>query len=180
MSCCAKTYLSSGLEVTALASPHNFDLLKSLGADHVFDYNSSSCSADIRAATDNNLQHAFDCIATADTAKICVDAMGPSGGKYSSLLPVSELPRQDVSNASTAMYTAFGAKFFFGPTQFPANPKDEQFAGEFWTLTEKLLGEGKIKAHPPQVREGGLEGVLKGLQDLREKKVSGVKLVYNV
>jgi hypothetical protein len=28
----------SGLEVIATASPHNFDLLKKLGADHVFDY----------------------------------------------------------------------------------------------------------------------------------------------
>lgn len=163
-----------------MSSPHNFDLLKSLGADHVFDYHSSTCADDIRAATDNKLQHAFDCIASAESAKICVDAMGPAGGKYSSLLPVAELPRKDVTNASTAMYTCFGQKFFFGETEFPPNPNDEEFAGKFWLLTEKLLAEGKVKAHPSEVREGGLEGVLKGLQDLREKKVSGAKLVYKV
>ncbi|KAI4127088.1 MAG: hypothetical protein LQ338_003374 [Usnochroma carphineum] len=170
----------SGLEVTALSSAHNFDLLKSLGAHHVFDYHSPTVSADIRTATDNKLQYAFDCIATTDTAKICVDAMGPAGGKYTSLLSLVELPREDVSNASTAMYTCFGEDFMFGKTGLSANPNDEKFAGDFWELTEKFLAEGKIKAHPPQVCDGGLEGVLEGLQDLREQKVSGVKLVYKV
>jgi NADPH:quinone reductase-like Zn-dependent oxidoreductase len=30
--------IRSGLEVITTSSPHNFELLKSLGADHVFDY----------------------------------------------------------------------------------------------------------------------------------------------
>jgi hypothetical protein len=30
--------IRSGLEVITTSSPHNFELLKSLGSDHVFDY----------------------------------------------------------------------------------------------------------------------------------------------
>lgn len=96
------------------------------------------------------------------------------------MLPLAELPRKDVSNTSTATYTAFGQKLMFGRMEFPANSMGEQFAGDFWSLTEKLLRAGTIKVHPPQVREGGLEGLLKRLQGLREKKGSGVELVYNV
>lgn len=50
----------------------------------------------------------------------------------------------------------------------------------FSALAGKLLEQGKIQPHPHRVKEGGLEGILQGLQDLREKKVSGEKLVYRV
>ncbi|KAL9046836.1 MAG: hypothetical protein Q9214_000434 [Letrouitia sp. 1 TL-2023] len=170
----------SGLEVTTLASSHNHELLKNLGADHIFDYRSPTCASDIKAATGENIHHAFDCIASGESPKICVESMGPGSGKYCSLLPVEELPRKDITNASIAMYTSFGERFFFGPTEFPPSKTDEDFATGFFELVEKLVAEGKIKAHPSLVREGGLEGVLEGLNDLREKKVSGAKVVYKL
>jgi len=43
----------SGFEVLTTCSPSNFDYVKSLGADKVFDYNSPTCAADIRKYTDN-------------------------------------------------------------------------------------------------------------------------------
>jgi hypothetical protein len=42
-----------------------------------------------------------------------------------------------------------------------------------------LLNNGAIKAHPAEVRKG-LEGVPQGLKDLKDGKVSGVKMVYTV
>jgi len=54
------------------------------------------------------------------------------------------------------------------------------FAVKFCGLAEKLLKEGKIKAHPVDVRPGGLKGVLEGLDEMRKGKVSGKKLVYRV
>lgn len=47
-------------------------------------------------------------------------------------------------------------------------------------IAEKLLEEGKVRGHPVSVREGGLRGVIEGLEDLREGRVSGEKLVYRV
>ena len=77
-------------------------------------------------------------------------------------------------------YTAAGEYFTFGPKEVPAKEEDFEFAKMFWGLTEKLLAEGKFKVHPPSVRKGGLKGVLEGLQEMREEKVSGQKLVYKV
>jgi hypothetical protein len=64
----------------------------------------------------------------------------------------------------------------------PAKPEDWEFGKMFWTLSEELLAQGKIKVHRPSVNEGGkgLEGVLKGMQAMREGKVSGKKLVYTL
>jgi hypothetical protein len=45
-----------------------------------------------------------------------------------------------------------------------------------------LFAEGRLVAHPQKVNlDGeGLEGVLKGLQIIRDGKVSGFKLVYRI
>ena len=50
----------------------------------------------------------------------------------------------------------------------------------FWGLACKLLAEKKIKVHPVDVRPGGLKGVLEGMEEMRQGKVSGKKLVYRV
>jgi len=170
----------SGLTVVATSSPHNFDLLKSYGADHVFDYNSPTVGADIREATDDKLQHVFDTIAYDSTAAIAAEAISSKGGKYSSLLTVKEFPRDDVSNAATLAYTGFGEEFHKGDKNFPAKEDHLAFQDKFWRLVGELLAQGKIRPHPQEVRDGGLEGVLDGVEDLRQGKVSGVKLVYRV
>lgn len=170
----------SGLTVFATSSPHNFDLLKSYGADHVFDYKSPTVGADIRKATDDNLQHVFDTISYDSTAKIAAEAISSKGGKYSSLLVVNKFPRDDVSNTATLAYTGFGEKFSKGDNTWPAKEDHLDLQDKFWKLVGELLAQGKIRPHPQEVRDGGLEGVLDGLEDLRQEKVSGVKLVYRV
>ena len=109
---------------------------------------------------------------------ICCEAIGSAGGKYSTLLKVAELPRDDVSNTLTLAYTAFGENFA-GHQYLPANNEDYEFASKFWKITAGLLNEGKIKAHPAKVMDG-LAGIPDGLQDLKDGKVSGEKLVYRV
>lgn len=170
----------SGLTVLTTCSPHNFDLARSVGADLVFDYNSATVGADIRAATDSRLAHVFDCISTASSAAISAAAFGSKGGKYSGLLPISKFPRADVTVTSTLAYTAVGQGFDMGLTAIPAKPEDLAFATRFWKLAGELLVQGKFRVHPPVVREGGLDGILDGLKELRENKVHGVKLVYRV
>lgn len=171
----------SGLTVLTTCSPHNFDLVKSLGATAAFDYKSPDCAKQIREYTNNNLKYAFDIISLGPSAKICADALSSTSGcVYSALLPV-DMPRKDVDDHGFTMaYTAMGEYFTFGPIEFPAKQEDFEFAQMFWGMAEKLLGEGKFKVHPPSVRKGGLKGVLEGLQEMREEKVSGQKLVYKV
>lgn len=79
------------------------------------------------------------------------------------------------------MYTVFGEGFNFGKgSEFPAIPEDFEYTKKFIELTEKLLAEGKLKAHRAKVGADGLKGVLKGLEDMKAGKVSGEKLVYRV
>ncbi|KAI9826261.1 MAG: hypothetical protein M1826_006683 [Phylliscum demangeonii] len=170
----------SGLEVITTCSPKNFDLVKSVGATHYFDYRSPTCAADIRKVTHDQLAYAMDCIATTETGRICCDAIGSKGGKYSSLLDVRDLPRPDVSKAYTMAYTVGGEAFNMRGMEFPAKPEDFKFGVSFWSLAEELLRDGKLKVHPPSKRSGGLHGILQGLQELRENKVSGEKLVYKL
>ena len=168
----------SGYKVITTSSKHNFDLVKSFGADEVFDYTDPECGSKIREYTNDNLKMAWDTIAVESSAKICAGALSSSGGTYGCLLQL-EFPRKDVDTFWTLGYTAMGEAFSYGPRKFPASESDFKFAQKFWSVAEKLLAEGKIKAHKIRVRDG-LEGVLEGLNDLKEKKISGEKLVYKV
>lgn len=170
----------SGLEVITTCSPHNFDLVKSLGADVVFDYKSPTVGADIRKATKDQLAHVFDCVSEGSSPAIANEAIGSKGGKYSTLLFTEDLPREDVVTARTLGYIAVGEPFNKFGVEWPRDPASVEFSTKFASLTEELLAQGKIKPHPADVREGGLEGVLAGIDDLRQGRVSGKKLVYRV
>lgn len=63
---------------------------------------------------------------------------------------------------------------------WPASNEDFELAKKFFTLSEKLLDAGHIKPHPVSARSGGLDGILAGMQELKEGKVSGAKLVYRI
>lgn len=169
----------SGLNVITTCSPHNFDLVKKLGASEAFDYRDPECGKKIRAHTNDGLKYAFDCISEKPSQAICCDALSSKGGKVTNLLPV-ETPRKDVESAHTLAYTITGEGFKFGPADYPPNKEDFEFGKMFWDLSTKLFAEGKVKVHNPEVREGGLQGVFGGLKDLKEGKVSGVKLVYKL
>src|ERR1700743_2379589 len=93
----------SGYKVLATSSPHNFDLLKSMGADAVFDYKDPDCALKIRQFTGGNLRLAWDCISEDSSAKICTDALA-SGGAYGTILQVRS-PRDDVDLKYTLGYT---------------------------------------------------------------------------
>ncbi|KAF2624513.1 zinc-binding oxidoreductase ToxD [Macroventuria anomochaeta] len=168
----------SGAKVFATASPHNFDLVKKLGADHVFDYKDPGCGEKIRKISNDKLKLVFDCISEHGSEKICAAVIGSAGGYYSGLLPgpLKDFPRQDVKHGWTFAYTALGEKF---NDKVPAKPEDYEFGVKFWKAAEELFNSGKIKAHPTLVRDG-LEGVPQGLNDLKDGKVSGKKLVYRV
>lgn len=55
-----------------------------------------------------------------------------------------------------------------------------EFGRVFWRGAERLFAEGRVRAHTPEVRGGGLEGVIGGLADVRDDRVRGVKVVYLV
>lgn len=169
----------SGWEVVTTCSERNFGFVKELGAKEAFDYKDPECARKIREFTGDRLGKVFDCISAGESPKICSEAVGSKGGVVSYLLPAQH-ERQDVENKMTLGYTVNGEMFYFGPQEWKARPDDLEFGKKFWALSEKLFAEGKLKVHPPQEEKGGLQGVFDGMQALREQRVSGKKLVYDV
>jgi NADPH:quinone reductase-like Zn-dependent oxidoreductase len=98
----------TGCEVIATSSPHNFDLLRKLGADHVFDYKDPNVGAKIRKATNDKLKLAFDCIAENGSVEICAAALSSGGGHLAVLLPQKGSPREDIKVGFTIAYTVLG------------------------------------------------------------------------
>lgn len=78
------------------------------------------------------------------------------------------------------MYTIFNEPFHKRGNSFDASTEDFEFAKMFMDITEDLLKEGKLKTHPEEVGERGLEGALAGMRDMKGDKVSRRKLVYRV
>ncbi|OKL64423.1 Protein TOXD [Talaromyces atroroseus] len=169
----------SGYTVLTTCSPHNFDLVRSLGADAVFDYKDPNSAKEIRTYTKNDLKLVLDTISLDSSAQYCDNAISTEGGEYSALLTV-KIERANVNDRLTLAYTAMGEGFKFGDTTIPAKPEDKAHAEMFWAIAEQLLAAGKIKVHTPKVNPGGLKGVLEGMKLMKEDKVSGEKLVYNV
>lgn len=80
----------AGYRVVTTASPKNFDLVKSLGADVVFDYRDRDVSAKIREATGDSLEYGLDTISEEKTQHASVNAFGKQGGKLIVILGVRD------------------------------------------------------------------------------------------
>jgi hypothetical protein len=119
-------------------------------------------------------------IATDSTAQICADALSSSGGGlYVNLMGI-DFPREDVRNVFFLGYTLIGEAFEIEGKLWPAVPENFELAKKFNSVVEKLLEQGLIKNHPVSMRDGGLDAILGGMQELKEGKVSGVKVVYRI
>jgi hypothetical protein len=79
-------------------------------------------------------------------------------------------------------YTCIGEAYTMFGQYAEAVPENYRLSSQFWEVAQKLFAEGKLVAHPQKVNlDGeGLEGVLKGMQIMRDGKVSGFKLVYRI
>jgi NADPH:quinone reductase-like Zn-dependent oxidoreductase len=170
----------AGYKVIVTCSPRNNDLVKSRGADKAFDYNDPEWPSKVRKFTDNKLKYVWDTICE---PKACCDALSSDdeGCRYSTILFVDDdFPRKGVETSVTLMYTMFGEDFDKYGEEWPASHEDWTFAKMWMELTEKLVSEGKVVPHPKRAEEGGLQGILKGIEELKEERVRGEKLVYRI
>lgn len=174
----------SGFEVVTTCSPSNFNYVKSLGADKVFDYKAPNVGAEIREYTKNKLYYAWDCIG-GEALRICSDAVASSAPEgqdivVGTIVHNTAHPREDVKYTWSIAYTSQGKDVNLLGRIFPGRPDHFEFTKQWVELSEKLLIDGRWKPHRQEVRNGGFEGVLEGLEDLKQGKVSGVKLVYRI
>jgi NADPH:quinone reductase-like Zn-dependent oxidoreductase len=170
--------LSGYLPITT-CFPHNFEMVKQLGAFAAFDHRDPASAKKVKEYTKDSLTLVWDTISSEGSAQFCADVMSLKGGRYAALLQVN-CPRQDIGVTSTLAYTVFGETIMDGATMVPGRVKDFEFAKMWWRLCEDPLRDGKVVPHRVRLGRGGLGGVLDGLQLLRKGKISGEKLVYRV
>ncbi|KAL4894204.1 GroES-like protein [Aspergillus ambiguus] len=171
----------SGYKPITTCSPHNFDLVKSRGAEAVFDYRSPTCAADIKAYTHGSLRYVLDIITDATSQAICHGAMGRTGGIYTALEAPSDAlnPRKRTVKMDFVVgLCALGTEVALGGDYYrPANKEARLEVGQFFDEMQKFVDEGKIVPHPHRVLSGGYQDILDGIVALREGRTSGEKLV---
>jgi NADPH:quinone reductase-like Zn-dependent oxidoreductase len=157
--------VGAGVKVVSVASKHNLDKVKDLGADAVFDYNSSSVADDIITALEGTeFAGICDTIGTPDAAKVWAPVYKKLGGRYGTVLPPNENFPEGIQGGAV-----------FGPSV----ALDDKYVGDVvWAkwVPESLENGALRPLPPPIVIEGGLDSVQKGYE-AQKKGVSFGKIV---
>ncbi|EDN06727.1 predicted protein [Histoplasma mississippiense (nom. inval.)] len=151
----SSTPTQSGYTVLTTCSPQNFSYVKELGADVVFDSHEEGVGKKIREYTNDNLHLVYDTISIPETAAVCADALASKpGGKYMAT-QFPQMERKDVESSAAVVYTMTNEEFRVGEFSFPPKPGDIEYGIRFGDIAEKLIAEGKIKAHRVLTNEDG-------------------------
>ncbi|RYC65196.1 hypothetical protein CHU98_g1021 [Xylaria longipes] len=146
-------------------SPRNFPLVEAYGAQKAFDYHDPSCVEQIRSYTEDSLAFALDCFCHASSMEFCYKAIGRAGGNYTTLEPYPD-----------HLHNPWKDPYYIKP-----DPELRAFGKEWFLTAQHMLDRGEIRPHPIRVGEKvGLEGVLEGVEILRQGALSGEKLVYRI
>jgi len=162
-----------GLRVLTTASSKNFDLVKGLGADEVFDYRDEGVVERIRTATGSALDIAIDTISEGKTPAQVTGAIGDKGGKVAIVLPY-ESPRPNVkvtfSMVPDLLRRVRSVRLFL--FVYGSSPFKGTNGKWYFDLLKQILATGNIKPVPVFIQPNGLAGVKDGLQYMQDGKVS--------
>jgi len=169
----------SGYNVVTTASKRNHELVKSLGADLVFDYNDPDVVKNIRESTNDSIHLAYDTISEDYTYPLILGTLAEGKSAKISVLhkPTPEVieKRKDVEWLETFIYTAYG------PTVNTKNNEEERAVLSKF-LWNKLPGLVKGGLRPNVIKkfDDGLDNVEVALDYLAQGKASGEKVVYTL
>ncbi|KAF9693654.1 hypothetical protein EKO04_008400 [Ascochyta lentis] len=169
------------LNVITVCSPKHHDRVKSLGADHVFDYKSSSVVDQIKEAAPR-LQYIFDTIGDKSSSSTASQAFGEGGGTLCTVRPGNANTEGVSSQAKVTdvlVWTAFLKDHQYKDFKWPANEDDHKLASELFENLPTWLEDGTIKPNEAKVLKG-LEKVPEGFQEYRDGRISGYKIVYAI
>lgn len=178
----------SGAYVIATGSKKNHELLLSLGADAVIDYNDSDWPEQVRQKSHDGLEHALDCISENGTPEAIAKALSPTkGGHIVTLLPIGNVrPTVESINKkakieSTIVYTVFQRALPYKAFDNcgEETPEDKALWEKYLQMIPDYLQKGSIK--PNRVKPmGTIDDINTGFKLQQEGKVSAEKLVYNI
>jgi NADPH:quinone reductase-like Zn-dependent oxidoreductase len=164
---------AAGYTVISTSSPHNFDLLRDCGADHVFDHSDPATISAIRELFP--IDYWFDTIALRSSLSIIIRILAPEGGAATKanilmLLPLvmTGMKAEDFPEGVTTQFHRFS-------TRSPENANwHEHFLARGGFL-EQAIKKAVLKGVPAEV-VGGLDSVADGIEKVHDG-VSGKKIV---
>lgn len=172
----------AGCTVVATASPHSFDLVKSYGADAVFDYHDSGV---VEAITSRypDISMAVDCYSEGQSFGICDGVLKNKGGRLISLLPAAKPRYPNITHDFIVSYTLAGHAFQWLPPvgpKWPAMPEDRKGLVRFCADLPELVRTGTLRPLPVYPQADGFEGIMAGLDKLRAGKGPAGKFVVKM
>ncbi|OHE98291.1 hypothetical protein CORC01_06488 [Colletotrichum orchidophilum] len=171
-----------GFNVVTTCSPRHFELVKSLGAKHVFNYRDDDVIKSITRAAPG-LKYVFDTIGNKSSSGQASQAIDESGGRLCTVRP-GKANTEDVTKQTTVtdvlVWTAFLKDHQYAEFKWPASEEDHKLGTEFYEKLPGWIEGGQFKPNKPKVISGGLDGVDEGFQVYRDGAISGEKLVYKL
>lgn len=163
----------AGYTVISTSSPHNFDLLHKLGADHVFDHSDPGTVDKIRDLFP--IEYWFDTISLAPSVNTIIKILAPEGKPVTKahillLLPLVMAGSPQLPEGITAAMHRFS-------THSPDNADWNKWLLARGGYLETVIKNGLLQGVPAEVT-GGLESAGQAIEDVN-KGVSGKKLVVN-
>jgi len=164
----------AGIPVVSTASPHNFELLKKLGADAVFDYKDPDVVSKIKewGAAHGGLTAALDNISEHGSTKLVAQSLSEKGGKVIILLAVKQEGEGWPENVEINHILLYSI--------LKRNTKDFHDIHEWNTHLPELIESGKIKNTNPLKILNGFEAIEGGLDLLRSGKMSAQKIAIKL
>lgn len=167
--------------VVTVCSPKHHERVKSLGADHVFDYKSEDVVDQIKGAAPR-LQYIFDTIGDKSSSATASHTLGEASGTLCTVRPGKANTEGCSSQAKITdvlVWTAFLKDHQYKEFKWPASEADHKLSAELFENLPQWLEDGTIKPNEAKVLKG-LENVPEGFQEYRDGKISGYKIVYAV
>jgi NADPH:quinone reductase-like Zn-dependent oxidoreductase len=127
-----------GFKIVTTCSPHSFDLVRSLGASHVFDYNDSDVVKSIKD-TAPGLRYVFDTIGNKMSSTTASQAIDETGGTLTTVRPDKSLTENVTKQTKVTpvlVWTAFNRVIQYKKAQFPVSASIILMA-----VTDSIIGK---------------------------------------
>jgi len=151
--------------LTTVAPKHN-DYIKSLGATHLFDRSAPDLADQIKAVTGDELVYVIDAISSSDTQNLGWKLLSDTKpGSVAAFHPTPQTESSPKKPEGSKWLAVYGSSHWYRDISVP-----------LWKAIGKWFEEGVVV--PPRITViGGLAAVPAGIQQLRDGKVSGEKLI---
>jgi len=163
----------AGYRVVTVASKHNFDLVKQLGASAVFDYKDLNAPDQIKHWAQgegfSSIAKGFDTISEKGSIETSVSILGQGGELVTLLPPAKDLDTHGVKIHHILVYSVLK----------PKNEADFAYITDWYKRLPSYIESGKLSKGviPLKIFDGGLEDLPEALDYVRQGKVSGQKVV---